>query len=267
MILKDKVALITGSGRGIGKAIAIKFSSFGMKIIINYRKREEEAKNTLNEIKEKGGEAIMIKANVANYEEVKNLIKIAKENYGKIDVLVNNAALGIAEPFIKMDYETWKKQLDVTFNSYFFVTKEVLGDMIEQKWGRIINISSLAGITGIKYLSAYSTAKAGIIALTKVLAAELADYNITVNAIAPGFVETEMGLSYFAKLENDGLAKNALNKFLKYSTLTKRLAKPDEVAEIAAMLVSPLAQNITGQVFVIDSGSSLAALEAIEEDF
>lgn len=261
---KNKVALITGSSRGIGKAIAIKFATMGIKLILNYRKREEEANKTLEEIKSAGSEAIAIRCNVAKYEEVKQLVKQARDHFGKIDILVNNAALGIANSFLEMDVESWQKQIEVSLNSCFYVTKEVVSDMINQRWGRIINISSLAGIYGIKYLSAYSAAKAGVIALTKVLDAELSQYNITVNAIAPGFVETEMGFSYFKVLELMKGIKNPLEKFLKYSTLTKKLVKSEEVAEVASMLISPLAENITGQIFIIDSGSTLSILEPVE---
>ena len=264
LIMKEKVALITGSSRGIGKAISIKFARMKIKVVLNYRKNEDEALKTLNEIKNLGAEAIVIRTNVSKEEEVKRMIKEAKDNFGEINILVNNAALGLAVPFKAMSFEIWYKQIDVSLNGIFFVTKEVVNDMISQKWGRIINMSSIAGINGLKYLTAYSAAKGGIIGFTKALASELAEYNITVNAIAPAFVETDMGKSYFEWLEKRMNYKQPLIKYLNYFTTNRKLITPEEVAEFASFLVSDNASGITGQVFTLESGFNLQWYEALK---
>lgn len=256
-VLTGKVALITGSSRGIGRAIAIKLASMGAKVGINYRRRYDEAKKTLEIIKENGGEGEIFKADVSKKEDVKTLVEKIRSNLGPITILVNNVGLGIASPFLEMSEKHWDKQIEVSLKSVFLVTREVLNDMINEKWGRIINISSIAGIKGLKYLSAYSAAKAGVIALSKVLAMELAEYGITVNVIAPGFVNTDMAMSFFQWLKDRG-EKEPLKKFLKWGTLTHQLVEPETIAEIVGYLVLPTSSNITGQLFIIDSGENLA---------
>ena len=255
----EKVALVTGGSRGIGRAIAIKLSSIGYKVAINFRKRVDDANETLRIIQENGGEGALYKADVSKSDEVMDMISRIRNDLGRVTVLVNNAGIGLASPFHEMSEEMWDRQINVSLKSVYLVTKCVLKDMMEARWGRIINLSSIAGIIGAEYLSAYSAAKAGIIGLTKALAIELAKYNITVNAIAPGFTETKLGLSYFQWLDYITSSQGSLNRFLQEKTLTRELVKTDEVADLVALLVDHKARNITGQVFIIDSGTTLAS--------
>ena len=250
--LDGKTALVTGSSRGIGKAIAIELAKHEANVVINYRKRREEAEKTYNKIVEMGGNALIVQADVSNSENVKAMFKKIESEFGKLDILVNNAGWGLAIPFGSIDESLWDRTINVNLKSVYLCTKEALGLMNDQEYGRIINISSIAGLIGIPMLSAYSAAKAGIIGLTKAIAVELSDTKITVNAIAAGIVKTKMGESLFQVMgmeEREWAEKN---------TLTGKIVTPEEVASLVLYLVSDNAQNVTGQVFVIDSGLTIA---------
>jgi len=246
-----KVALVTGSSRGIGRSIALRLARDGFVVAVNYRKREEEAKKTVRAIKKIGGETEHFKADVSKEEEVERMFNEIEERLGKVSVLVNNAGWGFLTPVIQMDTNLWDRHINVNLRSVFLCTRRALPYMMESGWGRIINITSIAGIIGLGGLAAYSAAKAGIIGFTKALAQELKGTGITVNAIASGFVKTKMGLSFFE-------AQNiSPEEWAKKWTLTGRLLEPDEIAETVSFLVSEKASNITGQAIVIDSGTTV----------
>ncbi|MGQ4892508.1 MAG: SDR family NAD(P)-dependent oxidoreductase [Candidatus Njordarchaeia archaeon] len=250
--LSGKVALVTGSSRGIGKAIAIELAKHGSNVVVNYRRRKEEAENTIREIQRLGAEGLLIQADVSSSAQVQEMFRLVKEKFGRLDILVNNAGWGLATPFSGIDEQLWDRTINVNLKSVYLCTKEALKLMNPSEYGRIVNISSIAGLIGIPMLSAYSAAKAGIIGLTKALAVELSDTNITVNAIAAGIVKTKMGESLFDVMgveEKEWAGKN---------TLTGKIVTPGEVASLVVYLASEQAQNITGQTFIIDSGLTLA---------
>ena len=248
----SKVALVTGASRGLGRAISTELAKEGYSIVVNYRKREAEAKKTAETLKEYGIEVLIAKADVSDPAQVQDMVNIVSEHFGRMDVLVNNAGWGYLTPVSDMDIGLWDRHIRVNLNGLFYVTKNSLPLLSKSHNGRIINITSIAGIRGLPGLAAYSAAKAGIIGFTRALAQELSGSSITVNAVAVGFARTEMGLSFF---KATGISVEDYEE--KY-TLTGKLVEPNEVARLVVYLASDDARNITGQVFVIDSGQLLA---------
>lgn len=254
-VFNMKYALITGGDRGIGRSIALKLSSQNIFTIISYRKREDEAITTLNYIKSKNGQGDVIKADISNKEDIEKMANYIKEKYGGIDILINNAGVGFSSKFVEISYESFVKQIQTNLIGSFYVTKLLIDNMIKKKWGRIVFMSSIAGIFGAEYLTAYSAAKAGLIGLAKSLAIEMAKNNITVNVVAPGFIETKLGKSYFEWLDSIGYRESEKN----YLSIipSNRLASEEEVASLVSFLVSEEASGITGQVIGVDAGASL----------
>jgi len=245
-----RVAVVTGSGRGIGRAIAVRLAKVGVKVVVNYKRHDDEGEETMRQVRSVGGEGILVKADVATEEGARLVINEALKMWGSVDVLVNNAGLGIARPLIDVDEGLWDKIINTNLKSAYLCSRYALPHMIKARWGRIINITSIEGILGAAYNIPYATAKAGLIGFTKSLAAEVSDYGITVNAVAPGLVRTKMGLSLLQVL---GISEE---DWARSTTLTGRIIEPEEVAELVAFLASDEAKNITGQLFVIDSGTS-----------
>ncbi|MGC8596349.1 MAG: SDR family NAD(P)-dependent oxidoreductase [Thermocladium sp.] len=245
-----RTAVVTGSGRGIGRSIAVKLAEAGFSLVINVKRHVEEGEETLREVK-KHGDGILVQADVATIDGANKLINETIKAFGSVDVLVNNAGLGIARPFIEIDELLWDKLISTNLKSVYLVTRAALPHMIKKGHGKVINITSIAGITGLAYLVPYSAAKAGIIGFTKALAAEVGPLGITVNAVAAGLVKTKMGdslLQYIGKNEET---------WVKAHTLTGSMVEPNEVAELVAALASDKIRNLTGEVMVIDSGSSI----------
>lgn len=240
----DKCALITGATRGIGKQIAITLAKQGYNIALNYRKENEELENTKKEIEEIGVQVIAAKGDVANFEECENFVKQVIERFGQIDVLVNNAGITKDMLLMRMKKEDFEQVIDTNLVGTFNVTKNVVPYMMKARSGRIINISSVVGISGNAGQTNYSASKAGIIGFTKSLAKEIASRNILVNAVAPGFIETNM---------TDVLKDDVKQEIAKNIPL-KRMGTAQDVANVVKFLASDDSSYITGQVINVDGG-------------
>ncbi len=246
-MLKDKVAVVTGAGRGIGREIAKTFAGYGAKVVVNYNGSEEMANSLVEEIKEAGGEACAFKANVSDFNEAEGLMKFALETYGRIDILVNNAGITRDNIMLGMKEEDFDKVIEINLKGTFNCIKHVYRPMMKQKYGRIINMSSVVGMEGNAGQVNYAASKAGVIGITKSVAKELGSRGVTVNAIAPGFIKTAM---------TDAMTDKMKDAMLDHITV-KRLGDVKDVAETAAFLASDKASYITGQVIKVDGGMSL----------
>ncbi|BFH73091.1 SDR family oxidoreductase [Sulfurisphaera javensis] len=244
--LKNKVAVVTGSGRGIGRAIAVRLSSEGSLVVVNAKKRVEEMNETIKIIKENGGEAIGVLADVSTREGCEKLLKDTLKNYKAVDILVNNAGIGLFSPFLNADDKLIEKHITTDFLSTLYCSQIFAKEIREG--GEILNVASVAGIVPAYGLSIYGAMKGAVITLTKYLALELAP-KIRVNAIAPGFVKTKMGESMYKLL---GISEK---EFAERVTIMGKLLEPEEIAEFVAAILK--IESLTGQVFVIDSGESL----------
>lgn len=238
-----KFALVTGGSRGIGRAVAVKLAEQGYHILINYKSNFEEASKTKSLVEEKGVTAELLRFDVSKKEEVDNVlgkwIDASKENH--IEVLVNNAGIREDALMIWLSEEQWKNVLGSSLDGFYYVTKLVINGMLAKRYGRIVNVVSLSGIKGMPGQTNYSAAKAGVIGATKALAQEVARRGVTVNAVAPGFIKTDM-----TKDLNEGE--------LKALVPMKRFGEPEEVADCVSFLASPKASYITGEVVNINGG-------------
>ena len=242
--LEGKVALVTGASRGLGRAIAIKLACMGAKVAINYLTNDSEATIVAYSITNQGGEAFCVKADVAESEAVKNMVRQVVEKWGKIDILVNNAGITRDGLLPRMSDDAWDEVINTNLRGAYLCTKFALRSMINQPWGRIINIASLAGISGNMGQANYSASKGGLIAFTKSVAREVGSRNITANVIAPGFFVTDM---------TNKLPQEAREAILARIPL-KRFGTPEDLAELAAFLASQSSGYITAQVICIDGG-------------
>lgn len=238
-----KFALVTGGSRGIGKAICLEIAKQGYHILINYRSNTEEAENTLNQIKDNGGSGELMKFDVSNPKEIKTSLDNWKEKNPEsiIEVLINNAGIRKDALLVWMKDEDWNDVINTNLDSFYYITKHLIQDMIVNKYGRIVNVVSLSGIKGLPGQTNYSAAKAGVIAASKALAQEIAKKNITVNCVAPGFIKTDMT----AELEE---------KDFKRMIPMNRFGKAEEVANVVTFLASPNASYITGEVISVNGG-------------
>ncbi len=240
----NKLAIITGGTRGIGKQIALTFAKEGYNIAINYRTENEDLKNTKKEIEENNVKCFTFQGDVTNFKDCEQFVKQIVEEFGNIDVLVNNAGITRDTLLMRMKEEDFKQVIDTNLIGTFNVTKNVISYMMKARSGRIINISSVVGISGNAGQTNYSASKAGIIGFTKSLAKEVASRNITVNAVAPGFIETQM---------TDVLKDDIKEEIAKKIPL-KRMGTPQDVANVVKFLASNDSSYITGQVINIDGG-------------
>ena len=248
MGLTGKCAVVTGASRGIGRAIALELANQGAKVVVNYSGSEQKAMQVVEEIKANGGEAIAVQANVSQSESVQQLMKTAIDTFGSIDILVNNAGITRDNLLMRMKDDEWDDVINTNLKGVFLCTKAVTRQMMKQRAGRIINISSIVGVAGNPGQANYVAAKAGVIGLTKTTAQELASRNILVNAIAPGFITTEM---------TDGLPEDLKEVMLKQIPLAK-LGQPEDIAKAVAFFASDNANYITGQTLHIDGGMVMA---------
>ncbi|EDT71029.1 3-oxoacyl-[acyl-carrier-protein] reductase [Clostridium perfringens] len=243
-MLKDKVAIVTGGTRGIGRAIALKLADHGANIVINYRNSDKEAEELKAILEEKGVKVLTVKCDISNFEDSKNLMDKCKEVFGKIDILVNNAGITKDTLIMRMKEEDFDNVIDVNLKGTFNCAKHASAIMLKQRFGKIINMTSVVGIAGNAGQVNYAASKAGVIGLTKSLAKELGSRGITVNAVAPGFINTDMTASLSEKVKEEASKNIPL----------KRLGDPEDVANLVGFLASDAANYITGQVINVDGG-------------
>lgn len=243
-MLKGKTAVITGSGRGIGKAIALKLASYGANIVINDIPSSDYADETCEEIKAMGVDSIVVKGDVRSTEDVQTLVNTALEKFGKIDIFVNNAGVTRDTLMLRMSEEDWDLVMDINLKGAFNCIKAVAKPMMKQRSGAIVNVSSVVGVMGNAGQANYSASKAGLIGLTKTTAKEFASRGIRCNAIAPGFIESAM---------TDKLPEEVKKEYFKAIPLAK-FGTIEEVANVVAFLASDMSSYVTGQVINIDGG-------------
>mgnify|MGYP000937829723 FL=1 len=242
--LQGKVAVITGGSKGIGKAIAIKLARLGANIVINYRNSMDAVEDTLKELEDIGVKAIAVKGDISNFNDAEKVIKSAVDNFRSIDILVNNAGITADSLILRMKEEDFDKVIEVNLKGTFNCIRHAAVYMVKKRYGKIINISSVVGLTGNIGQANYAASKAGILGLTKSVARELAPRGINVNAVAPGFIETDMTSVLSNKVKEASLLNIPFNRF----------GKPEDVGELVAFLSSDESSYITGQVINVDGG-------------
>lgn len=246
-MLTGKIALVTGASRGIGRQIAITLASYGATVIVNFNGSKDKAEKVVAEIQADGGKAAVYGCNVSDYAAVETMMKDLVKEYGRIDILVNNAGITKDGLLMKMSEEDYDAVLDINLKGTFNCIKHISRQMLKQKGGRIVNLSSVVGVYGNAGQVNYAASKAGVIGITKSVAKELGSRGITVNAVAPGFIITEM---------TDAMPEDA-KKQVSDRIAMKRLGEVRDVAETVAFLVSDKAAYVTGQVICVDGGMSI----------
>ncbi len=244
MMLEGKCAIVTGGSLGIGRAIALELGKNGANVAINYRKHDKEAKEVVKEIEKLGRKGLAIRADVSKFEDAQKMVEEAKNYFGRIDILVNNAGVNWDGVVWKMTEEQWDTVINIDLKGCFNYIRAVAPLFREQRFGKIVNITSINGLRGKFGQANYSAAKGGVIALTKTVAKELGKYNVNVNTVAPGMIETDMMVNLPEEIKQKAIDETVLG----------RLGKPEEVAYLVAFLCSEYARHITGEVIKVDGG-------------
>lgn len=242
--LTNRTALVTGGSRGIGRAICLKLASLGAKVAVNYHNNEQSARDVVSEITAAGGMAVAIQADVSNEDEVQQLVAETETQLGPVDLLVNNAGVFYPVDHTHTTTDIWRKEMAINLDGPFFTTWAVKEGMIARNFGRIVNITSIAGLRPRKNCISYATTKAGLVGFTRSVAEALAPHNIRVNAVAPGLIETEI----IADISDE--QKQAFVE----ATPISRLGRPEEIAEVVAFLLTEQSSFVTGQTYVADGG-------------
>ena len=246
-MLKDKVAVVTGAGRGIGREIAKTFAGYGAKVVVNFNGSEERANSLVEEIKAAGGEAVTFKANVADFAEAEALMKFAVATYGRIDILVNNAGITRDNLVLGMKEADFDDVININLKGTFNMIKHTYKHFMKKRYGRICSTASIVGLTGNAGQANYSASKAGIIGLTKSVAKELAGRGVTANAVAPGYIATDM----------TSVLPDKVKDAMKAQIPAKRIGTPEDVANVVAFLCSDDAAYVTGEVIKVDGGLAM----------
>lgn len=244
MKLKNKSAIVTGGSVGIGAAIAIKLAEMGANVAINYRKHKEEAEAVAEKIRSFGSQALLVQADISNFNDAGKMLESVISEFGGIDILVNNAGINWDGVIWKMTEEQWDSVLNINLKGYFNYIRAVAPVFRDQKSGKIVNVTSINGLRGKFGQSNYAASKAGIIGLTKTVAKELGKYGVNVNAVAPGLIETDMMKNADESVKQQAIADIILN----------RIGQPEDVAEVVAFLCTPAAKHVTGEVIKVDGG-------------
>ena len=244
MLLAEKTALVTGASRGIGRATALELAKAGAKVAVNFAGNRAAAEEVVSLIEAAGGQAMLVQADVGNAVDVETMLKAVVERFGKIDILVNNAGITRDNLIMRMKEEEWDAVIHTNLKGIFNCTKAVTRLRMKQKYGRIVNMTSVVGVMGNAGQSNYAAAKAGVIGFTKSMAKELASRNITVNAVAPGYISTDMTANLPEQAKSE----------LQSQIPLQRLGNPEDVAAAVLFLVSPGADYITGQTLHVDGG-------------
>lgn len=248
MMLENRVALITGASQGIGRAIALALADNGARVAINhYPGQSEQAAGVAEEIAGAGGVAFAVAADVSKKDDVEAMVEAVIDHYGTLDILINNAGITRDQLLLRMKDQDWDAVLATNLNGVFYCTRAALKTMLKNRWGRIVSLASVVGVIGNAGQANYGAAKSGIIGFTKCVAREVASRGITVNAIAPGYIETGMTSRLPAQVRDELRGRIPLG----------RIGKPEDVAGAAVFLVSPAADYITGQVLHVDGGMAM----------